>query len=107
MVTGGEIKVAIKFGIIPVYSSTLDLCTILKDAGLSCPVASGNHTATVSQTVPGEVPSVSNVLVHHDIHHSLGLLLIGSGGKIGPLSAKEYTYCSHIANFCVLGCRST
>ena len=55
----------LKFGIIPIYSSTLDLCDILKDAGISCPVASGSHTATVTETVPGAIPSVSNVLVHH------------------------------------------
>ena len=67
MVTGGSAKVEVKFGIIPVYSGTYDLCTILERGGINCPVDEGIHTATVTETVPGELPSVSNVLVHHSV----------------------------------------
>ena len=63
-VTSGKAKVEVKYGIIPVFSDTLDLCTILQDAGISCPVAPGSHSATVTETVPAEIPSVSNALMH-------------------------------------------
>ena len=61
-VTGGKIAVSIKYGIIPVYSTTLDLCTELKAAGITCPVAAGDHTATLSGTVPESIPGVSNAI---------------------------------------------
>lgn len=61
-VTAGKLKVEVKYGIIPVYSATLQLCTVLQDAGISCPVAPGAHSATVTETVPGAIPSVSSAL---------------------------------------------
>ena len=73
----------LKFGIIPIYSNTLDLCNILKDAGITCPVASGSHTATVTETVPAEVPSVSSAPL------CVGLLLIGSGGDNWTIISKR------------------
>ena len=57
VVTNGSAKVEVKFGIIPFYTSTFDLCTILPDVGLKCPVNKGNHTATVTGAVPAEIPS--------------------------------------------------
>ena len=73
----------LKFGIIPIYSGTFVLCEILKDAGIPCPVASGSHTATVTETVPAEVPSVSSASV------CVGLLLIGSGGDNWTIISKR------------------
>ena len=73
----------LKFGIIPIYSETFDLCKILEDGGISCPVASGSHTATVTETVPAAVPSVSSAPV------CVGLLLIGSGGDNWTIISKR------------------
>ena len=73
----------LKFGIIPIYSGTVALCDILKVGGIPCPVASGSHTATVTKTVPAEVPSVSSAPV------CVGLLLIGSGGDNWTIISKR------------------
>ena len=58
-VTGGKIEVEAKYGIIPIYSGTLDLCATVGEIGLSCPIASGDRTLSTNQTIPSVVPSVS------------------------------------------------
>ena len=60
-ITSGQIKVSAKYGIIPVYDSTLDLCDIADQAGLSCPLASGDHSLEITKNLPSLVPSVINV----------------------------------------------
>ena len=66
-VTGGDVTVEVKYGIIPVYSITLKLCDVLADVGNKCPVKAGNQTASVTEAIPSEVPSVSpaNILKVH------------------------------------------
>lgn len=51
-VTGGSLKVDVKFGIIPVFDKTYDLCDLAKEAGLSCPVSAGTHTTKITEDVP-------------------------------------------------------
>ena len=59
-VTGGEVKVSVKYGIIPVFSDTLALCDVLKDAKMSCPLKpESSASITLSQEVPGGIPGVS------------------------------------------------
>ena len=59
-VTGGEVKVELKYGIIPVYSGTLDLCTLLDQVGEPCPVKPNpNGYFTTSQAIPSAIPGVS------------------------------------------------
>ena len=61
-VTGGNIKVSAKYGIIPVYSNTLDLCDTAQEAGLKCPFGAGKHSLKITENIPGEVPSVSTTI---------------------------------------------
>ena len=58
-VTGGSIKVAVKYGIIPIYSSTFELCGEVPKVDLTCPLSKGNHTIDLKETIPSEVPDVS------------------------------------------------
>ena len=59
-VTGGEVKVELKYGIIPIYSETLDLCELLKQIGQDCPVEPDpNGYFTTSQLIPSAIPGVS------------------------------------------------
>ena len=58
-VTGGSIKVAVKYGFIPIYSGTLDLCDEFSKVGLKCPLSQGNHTIDLKETIPNDVPHVS------------------------------------------------
>jgi len=51
-VTGGSLKVNVKFGIIPVFDKTYDLCDLAKQTGLSCPVSAGTHTTKITEDVP-------------------------------------------------------
>lgn len=60
-VTGGTVKVNLDIDKIPFISLNLDLCELLSDAGLSCPVSAGPQTLTVSQEIPDEAPSVIKI----------------------------------------------
>ena len=59
-VTGGSVDVSIKYGIIPVYSNTFDLCELLSQVGDPCPEKpnSKGHF-TISEDIPSEIPGVS------------------------------------------------
>ena len=59
-VTGGSIKVELKYGIIPVYSETLNLCDTLKAAGKACPVEAGLQSASITEDIPSDIPGVSS-----------------------------------------------
>ena len=59
-VTGGSVTIKAKFGIIPVLSTTIPLCTFAKEqAGVPCPFAAGEQTFKISKAVPSFIPSVS------------------------------------------------
>ena len=60
-ITSGQITVKIKYGIITVYDETLDLCDIAEQAGLTCPLAAGDNSLKITETIPSLVPSVINV----------------------------------------------
>ena len=62
-VTGGSIKVDVKFGIFTVYDKTLDLCDLAKQAGMACPIAAGSHTTKVTENVPDVPISVRKKLL--------------------------------------------
>lgn len=56
-VTGGEVKVNLNYGDIPIYSTTLDLCDILEQlTSDSCPLSKGAHDIDIKQTIPGFAP---------------------------------------------------
>jgi hypothetical protein len=56
-VTGGNVQVTAKYGIIPILDKTYDLCALLPDIQQKCPVTPGTHNATVTETIPGAAPS--------------------------------------------------
>ena len=56
--TSGGIEIKLKWGIIPIDQKE-DLCDILKQSGQACPLQAGNHTLTLSQSIPSEAPGVS------------------------------------------------
>ena len=63
-VTGGSVSVKAKYGIIPIYSHTFDLCTLLDEVHQQCPDSAGVHNATVTETIPSEVPGVCSCMPH-------------------------------------------
>ena len=65
-VTGGSIAVEVKYGIIPIYDTTLDLCDTLKEIGMVCPVAPGTYDKGLSVAIPSEIPGVSCIHVQGD-----------------------------------------
>lgn len=67
-ITGGKIKVEFKFGIIPVFVHTFDLCDMLKLANVTCPVAPGQPSATLVEPVPEFIPKVNRFIVLHRFH---------------------------------------
>ena len=67
--TGGEVKVSVKYGIITIFSNTLDLCTLLKDAGFTCPLAPKTYEGSLTQMIPNAIPAVSHLV--YRIPHSV------------------------------------
>lgn len=55
-VTGGKIEIKAKYGIIPVYSGTLDLCDTLKEVDMECPIKKGDQTIVVNEEIPDVIP---------------------------------------------------
>ena len=53
-VSGGTLKYSISVIGIKLLSQTLDVCTGL---GVTCPVAAGEQTFTLTQKIPSDVPS--------------------------------------------------
>ena len=58
-VTSGKIKVNLKYVATPAFSAEPDLCNVVEENGLSCPLSAGEHTMTTSTTIPGYAPLVS------------------------------------------------
>ncbi len=50
--TSGTIVAKLKYGIFPLPTQNLDLCTTAKDANITCPVAEGNKMFTAAAKVP-------------------------------------------------------
>ena len=56
-------KIDAKYGIIPIPELKYDICDIVKQINMTCPIAKGSHSISVSDTIPGEVPSVSTYYI--------------------------------------------
>lgn len=65
--TGGQVKVEVKYGVLPVYHKTLDLCDLLKQSGINCPIPKGPGTNSTTQSIP-DIPSVSVCIDLYDYH---------------------------------------
>ena len=58
--TGGEIVVTLKYGKIPVFSKTVQLCDQAKEMGFPCPLAAKTYDdVEMSVELPGFIPGVS------------------------------------------------
>jgi len=63
-VTGGSVKVDVKFGIFTVFDKTLALCDLAKQAGMTCPISAGAQTVKVTENVPDVPLSVSMYFIY-------------------------------------------
>ena len=55
-VTDGEISLSVKYGFLPVYSNTFNLCSELLRAGTKCPLPKGVNIITVREVLPRTPP---------------------------------------------------
>ena len=91
-------KIDAKYGILPIPELKYDICDIVKQINMTCPIAKGSHSISVSDTIPGEVPSVSTSLVYvrtrdcyyHGFFHRVTTLrrlrlLTKTGRKLPPV----------------------
>jgi len=62
-VTGGEVKVEIKWGIIP-FSTTLLICDLVEKIGMTCPVPRGPGSNSITQAIPDDIPGVGDSTMH-------------------------------------------
>ena len=64
-VSGGEVKVDIKYDIlgvpVTVFKDTLDLCELVKDARVECPIKAGTYSFTLIRLLPNETKTVSDI----------------------------------------------
>ncbi len=70
VITDGTINLLIKYdGFITVVKKTEDICT---SGDVTCPIAAGNYTESVTEFIPSSVPSVCfpSFLLSCDIHPS-------------------------------------
>lgn len=64
-VSGGEVKINIKYDIlhvpVSVFKDTLDLCELVKDARVNCPIKAGTYVFTLIRLLPNETKAVSDI----------------------------------------------
>lgn len=58
---GAWVEVTVKLGFISLLTKTIDLCDegedgVLKDTGISCPIAAGDYVLTKNVDIPAEIP---------------------------------------------------
>lgn len=58
--TKGDIKLTIKYGIIPIISMDLQLCDEVKAIGLQCPLEPKTYDGKLSVDIPSAIPGVSH-----------------------------------------------
>ena len=58
-VTAGKVEAVVMLGTLP-YQKSFDLCDLLKDVNINCPVKSGKLSFGIKLKVPAVTPSVSH-----------------------------------------------
>lgn len=53
------VEVTVKYGLITIYKSTLDLCDHAKEIDMECPVAPGKLILKKAVDIPKPIPAVS------------------------------------------------
>ena len=61
-VTGGSIKIEVKWGFLKVVDQTVQVCDVLKESNLKCPLSAGTYSASQTVSLPSETPGVSHVI---------------------------------------------
>ena len=62
-VTSGTVKVSMKYGTIPLVDESLDLCDLVTQVNMKCPLAKGPFNLDLKEDIPDYVPSVSNLFI--------------------------------------------
>ena len=64
-VSEGEVKVDIKYDIlgvpVSVFKDTLDLCELVKDVRVKCPIKAGTYAFTIIRLIPNETKKVGDM----------------------------------------------
>ena len=59
-VTGGQVEVKLSYGEVPLFHQLIDLCKLLEQVNITCPVKVGPvNNVLVKTKIPQEAPSVS------------------------------------------------
>lgn len=58
--TGGKVNAVVMLGSFP-YQKTYEVCDLLKDVNIVCPVKSGNINFGIKMNIPEFTPSVSHM----------------------------------------------
>lgn len=78
---GAYVKLVVKYGLIRLISTTVDLCEQVENVDMKCPIEKGVLSITKAVEIPKEVPPVS---LHAPLSWmeaaSLGLVMVGYGG---------------------------
>ena len=56
-ITGGTVKIVVKYSIITVLNKSYSLCDLLSQTGQKCPVAAGTYSNSITETIPSSAPS--------------------------------------------------
>ena len=62
-VTSGTVKVSLTYGTLPVVDESLDLCDLVTEINLHCPLEKGPFSFKLEEDIPDYVPSVSNLFM--------------------------------------------
>ena len=82
--TGGVVSVKAYLGTIPVYSGSLNLCSLAKHANMTCPIQPGGYSSTIKTFIPKAAPSVSTLIKCHNANHSILLLIMHTSSCTPP-----------------------
>lgn len=68
---GAYVDVVVKYGLIKLVSTQVDLCEQTKEANITCPIEKGDLKVTKSVEIPSPVP-IGTYNVHADVYTSTG-----------------------------------
>lgn len=68
-VTDGGVMVNLTYNGFEIFGDSFDLCFLLSQIGVECPVQPGKYTSGGTVTVPGDLPSVSTVWCVRNVIH--------------------------------------
>lgn len=57
--TSGKVNLNVTIDNVSVIDESLDLCPIISEVNLTCPLAKGTHIASITVDLPDDIPGVS------------------------------------------------